>query len=289
MIFSLRPFFLLLSLITASRALAFDGFQELKRSKVPREAIDAICKDLEGHPCWNEFLEEGKAYGVDVNDDGKLELLLHVGFQDSGSGGEGYALVQKQGEVWKEIDQAGGWQFYHVLRLRKLDKSRVGYHDLRLGRTLFVKWDGTKYVPYAQIDYKNLSASLFNLKDPEDAEILWLIRHLGQNDFIEEQQWISQPSRFYPRFKGVKDPIQKIDWVSDYKGGVWGQDGNRAFLLLPRSSYLGATDMHIEGEWLLIYGDDCLPAYSHEEIARYQLRLHQLKLAPCLEIPYPAN
>lgn len=274
------------SLLACSSALPANGFQEVKRSKVPREAILQNCDDLEGHPCWQEFQRNGKAYTVDVNDDGENELLIHIGIQDEGSGGAGYALLQKQGDSWKEIDD-GSWLLYWGLRLRKLENTRLGYHDLRIGHSLFVKWDGTKYVPFEPADFKLLQDSFFDPNDPQDAEILWLIRYAGSKSIDFTPQWNLRPKTLRSWPHPVKDPLQRIEWFSVYKGGVWGIQGQRVFLLLPRASYLGSTDMQLDGDWLILYGDPwCDDCTSHMELARYQLRSHELIVAHDSYIPF---
>lgn len=265
-------------------ALSAQGFHELKRATVPREALTENCDDFDGHPCREEFLENGEAFAVDVNDDGKDELLIHIGLQDTGSGGEGYALIQKQGAHWKEI---GSCLLYWGLRLRKLDNTRSGYHDLRLGHSFFVKWNGTKYVPFEPTDFRALLPSLFDAKDPQDAEILWLIRYAGLRDLTLEPQWILRPKDLHSWASPVRDNSQGIDWFSVYKGGVWGVRGKQAFLLLPRATYLGATDIQSDGEWLVFYGDPwCADCPSHSELARYQPRSHKLVVARESQIPF---
>jgi len=280
----------LLSFLASSAAFPADGFHEINRSKVPPEALAQICNDFEGHPCWKEFLKNGKAFAIDANDDGRNEFLIHIGFQDTGSGGDGYALVQKQGSHWKEIDD-GYCLIYWGLRLKKLDKVRFGYHDLRLGRTQFVKWAGTKYVSYEPADYRALSPSLFDPNDPGDSEILWLIHNAGVGHIAFEPHWISQPRDLrYAWIGPVRDASQQIDWLGVGKGGVWGIRNKRAFLLLPRASYLGATDIQLDGDWLVIYGDPwCAHCASHSELARYQLRSHELVIASTSQIPFSEN
>lgn len=262
----------------------------MNRSTVPREALAEICDDLEGHPCWEEFQENGKAFAVDVNDDGRNELLIHIGFQDQGSGGDGYALIQEQGAGWKEIDD-GYRLVYWSLRLRKLNRTRLGYHDLRLGRTLFMKWVVAKYVSYEPADYRALSPSLFDSKDPEDSEILWLIRYSGSKRVTFEPQWVSRPNDLhYSWISPVRDASQQMDWLSVHKGGVWGVQGQRAFLLLPRATYLGATEIRLDGDWLVMYGDPWCPhCPSHAELGRYHRRSHELVIAGASEIPFSEN
>lgn len=276
----------LMSLLASSSTFPADGFHELKRANVPREVLAEICDDLEGHPCWEEFQQNGKAFAVDVNDDGQDEFLIHIGFQDSGSGGEGYSLVQKEGPNWKEIDD-GSCLLYWGLRLRKLDKIRLGYHDLRLGHSFFVKWDGTKYVPFESADFRALSPALFDAKDPQDVEILWLIRYAGLKNLTLEPQWIPRPKGLHSSANPVRDASRRINWFSVYKGSVWGVRAKRVFLLLPRASYLGVNNMQMDGDWLIMYGDPwCADCPSHAELARYQLRSHELFVAPESEIPF---
>jgi hypothetical protein len=53
---------------------------------------------------------------------------------------------------------------------------------------------------------------------------------------------------------------------------VWGVQGDRAFLLVPQPSYLGAQKLELSGDWLLVYGEI---AEEQPEI-RYNRRTHEV-------------
>jgi hypothetical protein len=283
-----------LILLIATSASASD-FVPLKRREVPAEAIEALCiPRIKNYDCLQDFRNNGKAYEVDANDDGTKEILIHLGLGDTGSGGEEYELVQKQGNKWVGISGEEGWLIYNGLCLGKLGSSRMGYHDLRIGRTLFVKWNGRRYVRFNEKDLRALPAVLFDVNDPEDAEILWLIRYADQTEIKLEPNWFPAPKNSRIFAGPVAASVEGLNWLSLYKGSVWCLRDKKAFLVLPRATYLGATDLQVAGDWLVVFGDPwshtgCNGKKSHIEIARYQWSTHTLKISPCAQIPFESN
>ena len=65
--------------------------------------------------------------------------------------------------------------------------------------------------------------------------------------------------------------------LSFFKGGVWAVKGNRAFLLVPQPSHLGAQRLELRGDWLFIYGELEEPDDSPD--VRYNRRTHELRYA----------
>jgi len=267
-------------------------FLRVHRKQVPVEAINALCDDDVPDPeCEQDFRQNGRAYRVDVNDDGVDEFLIHLGGGDSGTGGDGYTLMQKQEGRWKQISGAGGWQIYHPLYFQKLIHSRNGYHDLRIGRSLFVKWTGESYAEFSPDDFHELGPKEMSLRDPEDAEGLWLIDYAGRKEFeLTPRGFPSGKTEVYRR-AAFAEVNSVVSCFSEYKGGLWCGNGKERYLVLPRATYLGATDIEVQGDWLVAYGDPwcnvpCDCGKSHLEIARYQWRTHQIKISPCARIPF---
>jgi hypothetical protein len=255
--------------------------------------------------CWRSVRNTGKLWAGDVNGDHTRELVFFPGARWTGSGGRNYYLYQRQGRIWNSIVMAGdsdGW-FTDRPRFDILPIVRSGYRDLRVGVNDCLKWSDGKYVPYDPADYEALEPAWFDDADPHQAEIFWTIaHHANAEPFPFKPQWFpfslaffsdqqNRPNRQqlqviikewqddggFPRFvmAAVDDAEQQIRWVTLQRAGVWGIRGNRAFLLTPRSSYLGICTLTIKGEWLLGY-DDC--ASEDAPDLGYNLRTHELRL-----------
>lgn len=271
-----------------------DDFRKIGNRDVPPAAISAICYDERDAGCRQDFLENGEAYEVSVNATNEPALLIFGGNRFAGSGGETYALVQKLSTGWRKIETEG-WQIYHGLHLKKLSRTRDGYHDLRLGRTLCVKWDGKFYVEYEAMDYRELPEAMFDVNSIEDAELLWLIRYAGETEFQFEPRWMPRPSDIKDQAVNERARVDaegkegNFTTVAVFRGGVWGVRNEKAFLLLPRPAYLGADDLKVDHDWLIVYGDSCGFSTTETEIARYNLRTGMLKIQDCVRIPFGAN
>jgi hypothetical protein len=256
--------------------------------------------------CWRNVRASGKVWAGDVNGDHIDELILFPGSGWTGSGGSSYYLYQRQGRIWQSIviaGDSGGW-FTDRPRFDILPIVRSGYRDLRIGVNDCLKWSDGKYVPYDPADYEVLVPTWFDDTDPHQAEIFWTIAHDNAEPFRFKPQWFpismaffsdqpgqNRPDRQqlqaivkewqndggFPRFvmAAVDDAAQEIRWVSLQRAGVWGIRGNRAFLLIPRPSYLGVCILTIKDEWLLGY-DDC--ASEDAPDVRYNLRTHELRI-----------
>ena len=271
-----------------------DDFRKIGNNEVPSAAISAICDNDKDGSCRQDFLRNGEAYEVVVNPAKEPVLLIFGGNGFSGSGGETYVLVQKLAAGWEKI-KASDWQIYHGLHLRKLPKTRDGYQDLRLGRTLCVKWNGNSYVEYETNDFRKLPEAMFDANSIDDAELLWLIRHAGQTGIQVEERWMPRPSEISEQYVNGRPRVEAkgregdFTVVAAYRGGVWGVKKDEAFLLLPRPTYLGADDLKTDHGWLIVYGDSCGVSTTETEIARYNLRTGRLMIQGCVKIPFGAN
>src|SRR5262249_45990393 len=136
---------------------------------------------------------------------------------------------------------------------------RQGYHDLRVEVDHCLKWDGKRYIDYDPPDYSNLHADWFDSNDSHEAELFWTMRYHERTGIRLEPQlfaisaeefnrpvkaYMSFPVRVleFPKlpYEVLPDPALGLKWLSFFKGGVWGVQGDRAFLLVPQPSYLGA-------------------------------------------------
>ena len=74
----------------------------------------------------------------------------------------------------------------------------------------------------------------------------------------------------------------KLRWVAIFKGGVYGVEGDRSFLLLPRPAYGGAERLEIDGDWLVVFASVSLehadPKLEVREVARYNRRTRELRV-----------
>lgn len=264
-------FLLLALLLGANSPGGLRHLRPAKKSAVPVSAFRDICADLVNESCRQEFLASGAAWLGDVNDDGRNELLVFPGSSFSGAGGQSYFLYQRQRGKWVSLAE-DGWQ----LRGRRFDilpVVRQGYHDLRIGVDLCVKWNGTQYEVYDASDYRQLSPDLFLAPDVYDAALLWQIRYAGLTTVQFEPVWISDVPRGSANAE-LDDPLVGLRWVAMFKGGVYGVRGERSFLLLPQFTYLGAAKLRFEGDWLLIYDEQTPPRV----LARYHRRTHELQI-----------
>lgn len=288
-------------------ALAFDRF--------PRSVVMRDFCDTDDANCFREVRSSGAVWAGDVNGDHIDELVLFPGSQWAGSAGRNYFLYQRQGGVWQLIvrgDETKGWLTDRP-RFEILPISRNGYRDLRIDVIDCLKWSGGKYVPYDAADYAGLVPAWFDQSDPHQAEILWAIRHGKAEPSRLEPQWFPISSAFFynpqqrskinskdpqllvqewhddgalPRVvsAAVDDGEQNIRWVSLMRAGVWGIRGSRAFLLVPRMSYLGVCTLQIKGDWLIGY-EDCEPRGElSEPDVRYNRRTRELQISSSEEM-----
>ena len=290
-------------------------FAEVAFNRFPQSVImrDFCNEPDDANECWSDVRSTGKVWAGDVNGDHIDELVLFPGGWWSGSGGRNYYLYRRQGRIWQSIVMAGddseGW-FTDRPRFDILPIARSGYRDLRISVDDCLKWSDGKYVPYDPADYAGLRPTWFDDADPHQAEIFWTIARARAGThrfepkwfpiswvFLAEQREQNEPNRQqrqavlkewqndggFPRFvmAAVDDAAQQIRWVSVQRAGVWGIRGNRAFLLVPRPSYLGVCTLVIKGDWLLGY-DACLS--EDEPDVRYNLRTHELQITTSEEL-----
>jgi len=251
----------------------------------------------------------GKVWAGDVNGDHIDELILFPGVQAAGSGGRNYYLYQRHGKDWQSIvmtDDMDSW-FTDRPRFDILPITRSGYRDLRVAVNDCLKWSDGKYVFYDPADYAALVPNWFDDADPHQAEIFWTIGHAKTEPSRLEPQWFPISPSFFSEQLGRKKPnrqqaekiagewhndggfprsvraaledaAQNIRWLSLQRAGVWGVRGNRAFLLVPRSSYLGVCTLTIKGDWLLGYESCSAEDEQSEPDVRYNLRTHELQI-----------
>jgi len=238
-----------------------------------------LCSAGKEKECWQDFQDYGEVWAGDVNDDGVDELLISPGIDWSGTAGDTYILYQSKGAKWVQLlQEQDGWQVNDP-RFDILPASHNGYHDLRVATAWCLKWNGKNYVDYEDVDYRLLAPDLFDSSNWQEADIFWAIRYKGLKKFKVEPQWFPRPERWNENATNVNDPELKIVWTSLFKGGVWGVSDKHAFLLLPRPAYLGAEQMELDGDWLVIHVEGSGDIHAaRPAVARYNRKTHELHI-----------
>jgi hypothetical protein len=277
-------------------------FRLIEKGKLSGTLVQYVCKDAaEKKECVEDFHKEGAVWAGDVNDDGVDEYIIDPGGMP-GTMGPGLSLVQRRGSDWVDIDCHGEenecesvWNSLHA-RFDILPVIRGGYHDLRLAVDYCLKWNGRHYIDYDLADYAQLHEEWFDASNSREADLFWRMRYqFGKNTRFEPRwftvsaeefnrpakDYMSLPTRVveFPKlpYASLQDPELGLKWVSFFKGGVWGVKGDRAFLLVPQPSYLGAAILELRGDWLLIYGEVEDPPRPPD--IRYNRRTHELRYA----------
>ena len=240
-----------------------------------------LCDFEDAAECRRRFLEKGAAWRGDVDGDGVLELLLQ-GAVLGGTGGNPYYLFQARRGSWEPLNSEGGWlTLTGSPRFDILPTARGGYHDIRVSAVECFKWNGKEYVPYAAADYRALSPRWFDGSKLDEAELFWAIRYRGAPAVTFEPQWFSAVPQWGSNVE-VEDATLKLKWVAMFKAGVYGVQGGRSFLLLPRPAYSGAERLELDGDWLVIYATvltSTEPAKSElRPVARYNRRTKDLRV-----------
>lgn len=273
-----------LFLLTAYTNPAVKHFHKVSKTVFPRAVIETdLCPDTPKSDCWKDFLDGGEVWAGDVNDDGVDELVVFPGVGWSGTTGDTYFIYQKRGDNWAPLylgengPDVSGWLVPDP-RFDILPVLRHGYHDLRVSEEWCLKWDGKHYVGYSDADYRKLSPDFFDKSNWEEAEIFWSIRYRGLRQMTIQPQWFPAPAD-WKASENVKvdDPEQNLVWIAFFKGGVWGVQGKRAFLLLPRPDYKGAERMELLGDWLMIYGEH-FRSSADPPVAKYNRRTGELRI-----------
>ena len=253
-------------------------FRPENKAQLPTTFFQHLCGEAkEEAVCLKDFEESGAVWAGDVNDDGVDEFIVDAG-GTVGTLGPTREIIQLQAKSWVSLACLGGdcsswWNSLHA-RFEILPITRGGYHDLRIEVGHCLKWDGRKYIDYADSDYHQLREEWFDSKDSREAELFWKIRYSGDDVVQLKPMWFTvSPGEFnraprpyigfpvrvidFPKlpYESLRDPERGLKWVSFFKGGVWGVKGNRAFLLVPQPSYLGAQRLQLHGDWLYIYGE----------------------------------
>ena len=297
--------FLAVLLLAGSPSLPVKHFRTIEKSQLPKTFVQYLCgstyEATEKKNCIESFEKTGAVWAGDVNDDGVDEYIIDSGGAP-GTLGPARNLVQQRRNEWvelacfKEDDSCG--PAWNTLRARFdiLPIVRNGYHDLRIEVDHCLKWNGQHYIDYDPTDYSQLRVEWFDTSDSHEAELFWMIRWQDEKGIQFEPRWftvsveefnrpvrayISFPARVveFPRLPYVsrQDPELGLTWLSLFKGGVWGVKENRAFLLVPQPSYLGAQRLELRGDWLFIYGELEEPDDSPD--VRYNRRTHELHFA----------
>ena len=284
---------------------AVKQFRLVEKSELSKTFLSYVCRDAHEESkkkeCIEGFEREGAAWAGDVNDDGVDEYIIDPGGMP-GTMGPPRSLIQLRGNDWADLACLGEGNKcdseWNTLRGRFdiLPVVRDGYHDLRIAVDRCLKWNGQHYIDYAMTDYAQLHEEWFDTTDSHEAELFWIMRyHFGKNTRFEPR-WFAvsadefgQPVKAYmglpvrvveiPKLPYVssEDPKLGLKWLSFFKGGVWGLKGDRAFLLVPQPSYLGAQRLELHGDWLLIYGELEKPT-ARPDIS-YNRRTHELRFA----------
>jgi hypothetical protein len=227
-------------------------FHQISKREVPRQLIVSknTCLDPDTPAeCLDRFKEGGRVWAGDVNGDGVEELLIEPG--TGGSAGDDEFLFQRVGDKWRMILSA----FPYLERTGILPIVRDGYHDLYLDSLHCFKWSNRKYIPYETGDYRKLRLEYFGPAKTEDAAILWLARYAGLHEFQFQPTWVRSTNQTVSATK-LADPGQQLTWVAEFKGSVWGVRGDKKFLILPRPDYRGCERLELDGDWLVIYGEE---------------------------------
>jgi hypothetical protein len=290
-------------LLAPSPSLPVKHFRLIEKSDLPKTFLRYLCGSVqdtsERKDCIKSFEKNGAVWAGDVNDDNEDEYIVDSGGLP-GTLGPARSLVQLRGSDWVELVCRKEEDFcdseWNTLRARFdiLPLVRKGYHDLRIEVGHCLKWDGQHYVDYEPADYSQLRAEWFDTKDNHEAELFWMMRYHERKGIRFEPQWFTvSPKEFgrpvqayigfpvrvveFPKLPYVsrQDPELGLIWLSFFKGGVWGVKGNRAFLLVPQPSYLGAQRLELRGDWLFIYGELEEPDNSPD--VRYNRRTHELR------------
>jgi hypothetical protein len=293
---------LAVALVAGSASLPVKHFRLIEKRELSKTFLQHLCGSIheaaEKKDCVESFEKDGAVWAGDVNDDGVDEYIIDSGGVP-GTLGAVRNLVQQRGNEWVELtcfsgeDCLSGWNTLRA-RFDVLPIARRGYHDLRIEVDHCLKWDGQHYIDYDPADYSHLRAEWFDTRDSHEAELFWTIQYQQRKDIRFEPSWFrvsreefNRPVQAYigglvrvvefPRlpYVSLQDPELGLTWLSFFKGGVWGLKGNRAFLLVPQPSYLGAQRLELHGDWLFIYGELEEPEDGPD--IRYNRRTHELR------------
>ena len=301
----LSPHLLAIVLFAANASSPVKHFRPIKKSDLPKTFVRYLCDSAdpasERRACIKRFNKDGAVWAGDVNDDNVDEYIVDPGGMP-GTLGPPRVLVQLRGSEWIELicrmeEDAcdSGWNTLRA-RFDILPIVRQGYHDLRIEVDHCLKWDGKRYIDYDPADYSKLRSDWFDTGDSHEAELFWMMRYQERKSMQFDPQWftvsaeefnrpvqayMSLPVRVleFPKlpYESLQDPELGLVWLSFFKGGVWGVKGNRAFLLVPQPSYLGAQRLELNGDWLFIDGELEEPKGGPD--VQYNRRTHELRYA----------
>lgn len=250
-----------------------EPFHAVAPDAVPAELFDEAreaCDYYEAAECRERFLEGGAAWAADLNEDGVEEFVIQSVPSLCGTGGCLYYLFQQQEGKWVPLTDAEGF-LTGIPLLEVLPVARQGFHDIRVSYGECFRWNSGHYVPYRPKEYRELLPQWFDPTSLREAELFWKIRYAGEKDIHFEPEWFPGRPNWSIEVE-LEDPLTGWRWLATFKGGVYGEQDGRSFLLLPRPGYQGASKLQFQGNWLLIYGD------RDEPVARYNRHTHELQV-----------
>lgn len=277
--------FVTAALLNLQQPNTVQRFREIATAEVPAVLFgptELLCEGLESIQCRQDFLEKGKAWAGDLNDDGVRELLLRATVL-GGTGGDAYFLFQQHKESWAPLTvEAGGWLTTTGLpRFDILPIVRGGYHDIRVDVEGCFKWNGKGYVPYEVDDFKKLTPAWFDSSKLEEAELFWAIRYRGAQKITFQPQWFPGVPKWSSNVE-LEDTRLGLQWVAMFKGGIYAVKKDESFLLLPHPAYGGAETLELQGDWLVAYATVIVDrAHGKSElrpVVRYNRRDGELKI-----------
>jgi hypothetical protein len=256
------------ALLSQQPANPVQQFQPVPVAGVPLAVFSGdVCDDNEEADCRREFLQKGAAWAGDVNGDGVREILVKSPFL-GGTGGEPYFLFQQRQKSWEPLTPDGRMlTLTGSPRFDILPPVHGGYHDIRVDATGCFKWNGKEYVSYDTADFRKLSPAWFDASKLGEAELFWTMKYRGSQGATFEPQWFMSVPQSSINAE-VDDPTLSLRWVAMFKGGVYGVQNGRSFLLVPQPAYGGAEQLELQGDWLVVSAGG--------EIARYNRRTKEL-------------
>lgn len=280
--------FLLLILLSQQSVAGPRYFHRLDKASLPPALRESLpyCEESRKE-CLRRFLSVGDAWAGDLNDDGKEEIIVFPGY--GGTGGQNAVLFEQRSNKWRVLLD----YFSYDNRFLILPLARSGYHDLCLDDNHCFKWNKNIYVRYSARDYRKLLPANLETRSTDEATLRWMNRYAGKKSFHLAPDWyVVGKSSDLPERLGLVESKAKgvwaeqmnestgVHWVSVYKAGVWGVQGKRAFLLLPRAEHKGAERFEIEGDWLLIYVDGVVTEapLGQSVVARYNRTTREMQI-----------
>ena len=243
----------MLAVVPAEKAVSFNV---VENDTVPQSLIDRIenCDydAAQADACRKEFLEKHNVWSGEVNGDGIDEFLVHPSAGWHGSGGYSVSLYKKEKDTWRSLfDEKFMVNSFHFQIVPIL---RRGYKDLRIGASGCYRWEGEHYVLCSAKEYGEWKPDYFDQSNWSNAGLFWEMRYQGKKSFKVKPHWFDNLPFLSLARRGIlngsvlEDSEYSIRWFILFRRGVWGVNGDRAFLLTPVS----ARHLKIVEDWLII-------------------------------------